>query len=308
MIGAELSAQSVSIKTEMDTHKIDLGGRARLSYIIEADVAQKILLPPFGDTITQEIEVIIPAVVDTTILENKRIKIQQQMELTSFDEGNHFIPPQPFTIIIGDRWDTIFSNASYLEVEGFSLDTTGVIRDIAGVERAPIIFRDFLPVLVLLLMVVVAIIIAHLIKKHRNGKGVFTIPEKPAEPPHVIALRELDRLKAQKLWQQKQTKEYYSKLTFIIRTYLEDTFGILALEKPTSEILSDLRRFELTEKFDNKDLERLLNLADLIKFAKGEADPEENMEHLENAYTLIKSIHAAMKPVNSENTKNDREV
>ena len=303
----EISAQSVSIKTEMDTHKIDLGGRALLSYVIETDLGQKIIFPPIGDTLISTIEVIVPPVVDSLILDNERIRLKQQMELTSFEEGNHFIPPQPFTIVIGRRQDTIYSHASYLEVEGFSLDTTGVIRDIAGIERAPLIFRDFLPILILLLIVVIALAIVHFIKR-KKGKGVFILPEKPADPPHVIALRELDKLKAQKLWQQQQTKEYYSKLTFIIRTYLEDTFGILALEKPTSEILTELRNFDQTKSVDNRSLERLLNLADLIKFAKGQADPEENMEHLDNAYSLVKSIHAAVRTTESENTKNDVEV
>jgi len=38
-----------------------------------------------------------------------------------------------------------------------------------------------------------------------------------------------------------------------------------------------------------ENLESLLILADLVKFAKGNPDPDENIVHLDNAYDFVKS-------------------
>jgi hypothetical protein len=120
---------------------------------------------------------------------------------------------------------------------------------------------------------------------------LLPIAEKAPEPAHIIALRDLDKLKAQKLWQQNQLKDYYSRLTYIIRAYIENQFSVLALEKTTAEIIGEIKIEKLDKFIDMRQLEQLLRLADLIKFAKGEAQPEENIAHLDNAYTLIKKTH-----------------
>ncbi|MBA7625810.1 hypothetical protein ES703_33242 [subsurface metagenome] len=113
------------------------------------------------------------------------------------------------------------------------------------------------------------------------------MPSKPEEPAHITAFRELDKIKARKLWQQKQVKEYYTRITYIIRWYIFKRFGIHALEETSDEILYYIKSLGLND-LNLQNLEYLLNLADLVKFAKGEPDPEENIIHLDNAYDFIK--------------------
>ncbi len=91
---------------------------------------------------------------------------------------------------------------------------------------------------------------------------------------HELAIKKLSTLKSKELWQQGDIKGYQSELTHIIREYLEGRYDIAALESTTDEIVKSL----VTEIKDNDDvvsLKRILQVADLVKFAK--AKPDENI-------------------------------
>jgi hypothetical protein len=285
-------SQEVTIKTELDTNKIEIGDQVSLTYTINKNNSDVIILPQFSDTLIIDVEILQPPIVDSVVQRNNRTQIKQKLVITSFEEGKHFIPPQPFTLITAERSDTIMSAASYIDVVGVAIDTTNEIRNIAGVEKAPIIFRDFLPFIILIALAGLIVLIVYLVRQRKRKKGILPEKEMIAEPAHIIALRELDKLKAQKLWQQDRVKEYYSRLTNIIREYLENRYGILALEKPSSEILQELKTTDIEKCIDMSELRSLLNLADLIKFAKGMAEPQENILHLENAYSFVKSTYS----------------
>jgi hypothetical protein len=90
-------------------------------------------------------------------------------------------------------------------------------------------------------------------------------------PAHEKALESLEQLKSAKLWQQGQVKEYQSRLTFIIRDYLENRYELPALESTTGEIVKKLQSGEL-DMSDINSLKRILQVADLVKFAKAKPD------------------------------------
>jgi hypothetical protein len=199
----------------------------------------------------------------------------------------YYIPPVPFIVHKQFGVDTLYSKAAYLEVLGVAIDTTHTIRDIKAPATAPVTFREVLPYIAAIL--ILGFLAYLLVKyfKNRKAKISTVIPVKAAEPAHLTALRELDKIKAQKLWQQKQVKEYYVRITHVIRWYISKRFNIPALEETSDEILSQLGFLKLNhENYD--ELVSLLNLADLVKFAKGEPNPDENIIHLDNAYDFIK--------------------
>jgi hypothetical protein len=117
---------------------------------------------------------------------------------------------------------------------------------------------------------------------------LFKLPVKPKEPAHIIALRELDRIKNEKIWQKDKIKEYYSEVTEVLRTYIEDRFEIPAMEQTSEETLDSFkfRRDLLNEKLYSN-LGRILNLADLVKFAKYIPLPDDNNLTLVDAYFFV---------------------
>jgi hypothetical protein len=212
-----------------------------------------------------------------------------------------FIPPLPFVAHHHGIADTLYSKSTYLEVIGVAIDNTGTIRDIKANAKVPITLKEML--FIMLAIILYWIICWFLIRYFRNEKTQTDEirAEKISEPVYITALRELDKIKAQKLWQQKQVKEYYVRITHTIRWYISKRFNVPALEETSDEILDQLGFLKL-DRENYEILSGLLNLADLVKFAKGEPNPDENIIHLDNAYDFIKKTKDSIE-IDSEITK-----
>jgi len=281
-----LFAQKLSVETLIDTNIITLGDQIGLKYILEKEQELITRLPVFGDTLTEGIEIMDEPVIDSSITKDKLLRININLTITSFDTGIYYIPPQPIVYYDEGLSDTLLSRATYLMVVGVPIDTTFTIRDIKSIEKVPITLVEVILYFGILLFVAAFTILLYIYLKRKKQEKPLFKPLRPEEPAHITALRELDKLKAQKLWQQKQIKEYYTRITYIIRWYIEKRFLIPALEQTSDEILNHIKQISLDD-INYSNLEDLLNLADLVKFAKGEPNPEENILQLDNAYDFI---------------------
>ena len=136
----------------------------------------------------------------------------------------------------------------------------------------------------------------------RNKKKQEEIIPEPViikRPAHTIALEKLDNLDDAKLWQKGQIKEYQSELTFIIREYLENRYDMPALESTTDEITKALRKRDFNKE-DETDLQNILQIADLVKFAKATPAEELHQQFLDRAYGFVKKTKLIETPVADE--------
>lgn len=283
IIGAELQ-----IKTEIDTNEILIGDQVVLSYILSKPEEIEILMPKYGQMLTKGVEIIGQVQVDTSLKDDALI-LTQNLTLTSFDTGMFYIPPQAFVVKTPERIDSLFSKDTWLKVHGVAIDTTGTVRNIKAPMKAPVTFKEAWPYGAgALLLAILAYFVHYYYSRVSKGKPVFK-PEKPKEPAHLVALRSLDKLRAQKLLDKGDVKEFHTQLSIIVRRYIEDRYKILALEQTTREILIDLFKQGSNIPYDKELLEELLSLADLVKYAKGEPSLEENEAKLNEAYNFVKS-------------------
>ncbi len=297
--GHQSFCQKISVETLLDTNIITIGDHVDLRYNIEKRKDVKLQLPDFSDTLVNGIEVIGEPVIDSSEIDDMLWQISVSLKITSFDTGIYCIPPHPIIFSDKDYSDTLLSRAAYLKVQGVALDTTNTVRDIKGPAKVPVTFVEILLYLIPLLILTALGYFLYIYFRRKKANEPMFKPLRPEEPAYITALRELDKIKAQKLWQQKQVKDYYTRVTHVIRWYIEKRFSIEALELTSDEILKHIR----LEKLDNINyinLESLLNLADLVKFAKGEPDPEENIAHLDNAYDFIKKSKEENQEIQSD--------
>jgi len=139
--------------------------------------------------------------------------------------------------------------------------------------------RDLLPIfLIVLALILVLGLIFYLV--NRKGKEVAPPPPMRKVPAHEIANDKLDGLKKKQLWQNGEVKAYQSELTYIVREYLENRYDAQALESTTSEILDQLKSLDFDDTMKSQ-LREMLELADMVKFAKAEP-PVEAHERLMN--------------------------
>jgi len=104
-------------------------------------------------------------------------------------------------------------------------------------------------------------------------------------PAHTKALSALGTLREEQLWQKGEVKEYQSKLTFIIREYLENRYDVPALESTTEEIVQNISKANL-DMNDVDSLKRILQVADLVKFAKAKPDESIHESFMNEAGSL----------------------
>ena len=126
--------------------------------------------------------------------------------------------------------------------------------------------------------------------KRKKKDAEITIEEAkeeiPVIPAHILALEKLHLLKNSRIWDDGKDKEFVSQLTDIIREYIENRFGVRALEMTTQEISEALQ----AEKSVGKHLSQLqntLNVSDLIKFAKAKADSNLYEQFVDDAIDLV---------------------
>ena len=102
----------------------------------------------------------------------------------------------------------------------------------------------------------------------RLKKEVY-FEEKPdyLEQPDAVALQKLDLLDGSGLLAEGDIKEFYSRLSFIIREYAENSLYIRALEMTTEEIRGYRIFFPYTD-IQLEEYIQILSSADMVKYAK----------------------------------------
>jgi len=221
-----LKAQQVKVKASIDSTHILIGDQLKLLLEIEKPKDFDIVFPNVPDSFSSNLEVVDRSKIDTSKLEDKkREKLSQILFVTSFDSGRHQIPPFYFKLKNGKLLDSVATRALAFQVHGMKIDTAKGPTDIKRPYSAPITLKEVTPyILGIILIAAIIFFIFYYIKWKKKNVPLFVKPEKPAEPAHIIALRELDRIKEQKLWQQEKIKQYYSEVADTIRIYIENRF------------------------------------------------------------------------------------
>ena len=259
------------LSVKVDSTNILIGDQ--INFSIEANILEGDSLPHFSDTIGA-IEIVSKSLVDS-IKTNEGWQLNQSYVLTAWDSGVYYIPSVQFKSFVSDSIPII--------VNTIELAEDAELKDIKIPIHTPISFEELSPYLITLLILALLIYIIRWYVKNREKNPVNIKTVERVIPPFVIAINELEKLNAKKLWQKDNVKEYYSELSEIIRTYIENGIGTPAMEIPTQEIL-----FELQQKgIDIISLKELLNRADLAKFAKAKPLQIENEESLKIGYDFI---------------------
>lgn len=284
--GGQLFAQRTLIDVKIDSAAILIGEQTvmHLTVTTDKDKQVQILIP--ADTLMRGVEVLTASWPDSSIIENDRLLIKQDLLLTSFDSALYLLPP----IRVVDGADTVLSNRVALKVSTIpvNVDAPEEFYDIKEIWKPPFVLADYYPIILgVLLTLFMICVIGYVIQRMRKNKSLIPFKkEEPKLPPHEQAIKELDEIKQQKLWQQNREKEYYTQITETLRKYIVDRFGINAMEMTSGEIMNIIRRENDAESvYEN--LKQILQLSDFVKFAKFKPLPDENDLSMMNAYLFV---------------------
>ncbi|MGQ7868773.1 hypothetical protein [Sunxiuqinia sp. sy24] len=283
-------AQKIQARAVIDSTNILIGDQINLRIELDQPNNVNIEFPVIGDSLSTTVEVVEQSPLDTFQLDaENQIKIIQNLTITSFDSGRQAVPPFYFLLKYDELYDTIETLPAEFFVHSMPIDTTKGPVDIKSPYGAPVTLKEVSPyILGVILIGALLFFLFYYIERKRKNKPIFAKPEKPKEPAHIVALRELDRIKEEKLWQTEEIKSYYSLVSDTLRTYIEDRFRIQAMEYTTDETL---RAFEnhknLVSPKSLEELKNILSLSDLVKFAKYHPLPDDHNLTLMNAYFFV---------------------
>ena len=265
---------------------IVIGDQISLSIKIEADKddpAQYILIAnenPFNSGIET-----LGLKTDTSETSNTKIFTYQYL-ITSFDSGLYSIPKIPI-IALPENQDTFYTPDLILRVNIPEIDSSASLKDIKAPINTPFSLAELIPYVWyitggLFLLAILFLLIWYFKKRKPILAEVID-----NIPPHIKALKQLDYLKSEKLWQKGYVKDHYTIMSNAVRIYIEERYEIDAMESITSEILYKFKKYAFDDVLLLDLLEDLLGMSDLVKFAKEDPSSAENETNLHKAYIFV---------------------
>jgi uncharacterized RDD family membrane protein YckC len=301
-VTASLWAQG-SVEAELSSRSILMGDQVnyqiRVSHPATATV--EIDLAPLADVEGLEIVREGPAV---TREDAGTGYLEKNIVLTSFDSGTYTIPQIPVHLIRANgEVDQLETMSVILTVAGIPIATDSLqLAPIKDIVYEPFNFWDGLPYLIglVLLAAIIATIWWFYVRKTEPDQELVPTAYRTL---HDLSLEKLTKLEHRQLWQKGEVKEYYSRLTYIIREYLEHRYHIPAMEYTSTEILSALQRRGDVNAETLQRLRHILSASDMVKFAKAKPASAFHTEALDTSRSFVgetKDAESAPVPVMSQ--------
>jgi hypothetical protein len=219
--------------------------------------------------------------------EQNNIVSKYQYRLEPFLSGTFPIPAFKFE----------FEDANSVEGKKYELDTEPIdieVTSLLGEQRSKLVISDIEGVVgiprkisywwIFAALTGVVIILAG---------GWFYLRRKRAEelirifkPAHEIAYDRLRELIRQDLIKQGKIKEFYERISDILRHYIEHRFNLRAPERTTEEFLAEIQFTEVLSSADKSRLAEFLEHCDMVKFAKYNPTAEQ----VQRTFDLVKDF------------------
>jgi hypothetical protein len=280
-------AQPAVIATlRADSTHILIGDQLKLRLAVKHPNNVKIFMPAVKDSIGH-MDFIAASKIDTIRQTDDQVLTQSYL-VSAYDSGKYTAGPiRVFFKNADGTLDSVLSDSISVMVSTIPVDTVKPYKPIKGPLEVPFSWKEFIPYIIAGFLLIVLLVTAVLLwRKYRKAKPVVQGRPIPKDPPHIWVRKELQKLEAEKLWQKDEVKLYYSRLTDLLRLYLEFRFNWLALESTTEEIEEQIDNYNMKDKAKDN-LLQILRAADLVKFAKMLPAPDANIKAMESAYKFV---------------------
>ena len=251
------------LNVAVDTTKMRIGEQINYTLQIKADSTAKVIFPE--QALFAPFEILEESPIDTLRAQSQFL-FTKKYALIQFDSGAYWLPPQKVSV---DGFAKI-SDSLLIQVATVPVDTLKQklfdIKPIVQVEQNFDALTQSLIFGLLVVLIIIGLIYSFFFAKKRREQSRKKLP------PFERAIEELKALESFTPSEQEEYKNYYSRLTDVVRRYLEEEAKITALESTTDELLLKLEALKKSGKLELeretiKNLKSVLQTADLVKFA-----------------------------------------
>ncbi len=279
-----------NITTRLTRDTILIGDQVQWKMPLQLQEGEQVQFAPVGETLTRGVEVIGGFHLDTLRHRKGILDLEGRVTVTSFDSGTFHLPDHAALLLHNDgSVDSLLFEGPVLEVTTIPIDTaTYRPFDIKQQMGYPVTAGEILPWAGIVLAASASV--WYFVRRIRMRRAKCDFFGRPVvkEPAHIVALRSLDRIRRQKIWQGGNQKQFYTAVTDALRIYISDRFEVAAQESTSREILAMLRE-KGVEKASFDEISELFGRADLVKFAKYTASDAENEETVPQAVRFVNS-------------------
>ncbi len=218
--------------------------------------------------------------------------------LTTFRLGDFVLDPLEIQYRAGGgEVQTVETDKIYITVKSVAEGETK--EDIRGIKNILDLPRQILIMLILGLAAVLAGLAFLIYRKFFAKKSEGDARPETKLSPADEALFNLNKLFDSDLLPRGKIKEYYLRLSEILRVYFEKRFGFLAVEYTTDEIMKAMREKGIERELREK-VQEVLEAADLAKFAKWKPEPAQIMQINQKSKEIVEVSKPAETPQTPE--------
>lgn len=281
---------SQKVTTSIDSTKKKIGSEFLLTLKTTVNKTDNVVFPKANAI--GSLEVINNYKTDT-LEKDEKIQLTKKYGITQFDAGSYTIPRIPIQI----NKKKLFSDSIKIEVVNVKVDTTKQkMYDIKSIAKTPSSSKWWIYIAILLLLIILGYFGYKFFKKSTKREPVVEADTRSPYERANAFLQQLD----QKNWIEKgELKTYYSELTDIARQYIEEEINIPAKESTTTQLIDLLRAVALQKKYAIQEdaftnFEKILQKADLVKFAKLKPDSTDAFQDKKNIENTVHTLHNAI--------------
>lgn len=275
LICTSLGAQT-SFSVEADTNRIMIGEQIRLELKGRFPEEAKINWPFMADSLAG-FEIVKKGSLEEEMSSGQKT-LSQEIWVTSFDTGYSFIPS--LNLQVGDQ--ILESQAIGILVSIPEVEEAGDYYDIKEPIDPPLNWPLILGMAALLLAL--AVLVFWVVRRLQKRRHREILPPEHAVSPYEWARLQIEQLREEQLWQQGKVKEYYSRVTDIMRRYIERQMGHPAMESTAYEVVEIIRSLKPSTQLMEQ-CEKLMEMSIGVKYAKQtptEADHRQALAILED--------------------------
>ncbi len=228
---------------------------------------------------------------------NNNLVHTYQYRLEPFLSGAYSIPALSFE----------FHDVNSPEENKYELTTEPIdieVTSLLGEQRAELIISDIEDVVQMpkkssywwvwtLAVMTVAIVCLLFYSRRRRAAQLIRI----FKPAHEIAYERLRVLVKEDLVNKGMIKEFYERISNILRHYIEDRFNLRAPERTTEEFLIELSSADVFNPDDKANIGEFLKLSDLVKFAKHNPTTDQIQQTFDLVKNFIEKTKSEEKPI-----------
>ena len=265
----------LTVHVKLDRETIDITGTLNLRLEADIEPGYQVHMPSLADVIGKyEFGILDYRALPDKLLDNEHMLLVREYRLEPILSGDYTIGVLTFRFSETAGVDGSTEPHQYeLTTDEIPVEVTSLLdedRDdltLADIrDVAPLPWRYSLTFLWVVFgaAALLLLLIIWLIKRKRTAALLRRI----FQPAHELAYQRLQRLEREDLITAGRVKEFYGRVSGILRQYIEDRFEIKAPERTTEEFLAETRTTDRLTSVQGQMLHEFLAHCDQVKFAR----------------------------------------